>query len=154
MGIEIKITHTWDGLPVSKDPPFGAAIIVYRQNKNIIEYLILHRALNGPDYEGRWAWGPPSGARQPNETIEECAKRELLEETGLILNLKETSFGDNNWKVYYTEAPMHCVVTLSNEHDKYEWVDYDTAIKKCSPEIVTEQITKVHNFLKSNMKGI
>ncbi|MDQ0926458.1 8-oxo-dGTP pyrophosphatase MutT (NUDIX family) [Bacillus atrophaeus] len=147
MSIGPNITHTWDGLPVSKEPPFGAAVIVYEFSGNNIEYLILHRSLKGFDYEGCWAWGPPAGARKPNESIQECAYRELLEETGLQLKLKETSFGDNTWCVYYAESSDNYKISLSHEHDKYEWVDYDTAIKKCFPDIVSEQIRKVHNHL-------
>ncbi|KAF1047818.1 hypothetical protein [Xylophilus sp.] len=43
---------TYDGQAVSPDPPFGASIVVYRKSPSGIEFLLLHRAHQGPDYEG------------------------------------------------------------------------------------------------------
>lgn len=79
---------TWDGKPISPDPPYGASIIVYRPSAKGRRFLILHRAHRGPAYEGEWAWTPPSGARYPGEPVEQCAQRELAEETGLRLSLQ------------------------------------------------------------------
>ena len=79
---------TWDGKPIASEPPYGAMVLVYRMNGEQPEFLILHRAQLGPDFEGDWAWTPPSGARQPGETIEECARRELWEEAGLRVDAR------------------------------------------------------------------
>ena len=73
--------NTWDGKPVSSDPPFGVTIIVRRRSPLAETYLLLHRSNTDDDEE--WAWTPPSGARFPSEPVAECAKRELGEETGL-----------------------------------------------------------------------
>jgi 8-oxo-dGTP pyrophosphatase MutT (NUDIX family) len=42
------------------------------------------RLRNGPDYTGAWARTPPSGARLPGAPVEDCARRELREETGAM----------------------------------------------------------------------
>jgi 8-oxo-dGTP pyrophosphatase MutT (NUDIX family) len=63
----------------------GALVVVYRRGERGLEYLVLHRGHSGPAYEGDWAWGPPGGAREAGESVDECARRELLEETGLAL---------------------------------------------------------------------
>jgi len=34
-------------------------------------------------------WGPPKGTMQDNETYEECAIREVFEETGILLNTSQ-----------------------------------------------------------------
>ena len=81
----MTLRTTWDGLPISEEPPFGATVVVYRHNGARLEILLLHRAHHGPDYVGDWAWTPPAGSRLPDEPIEACARRELLEETGLDL---------------------------------------------------------------------
>ena len=61
---------TWDGVPIAPDEPHGAAILARRPaDGGLHEYLVLHRAHRGPDYEGDWAWTPPSGSRQPGEPV-------------------------------------------------------------------------------------
>ena len=37
-------------------------------------------------------WSVPSGGRFPNETFDECCKREVYEETGLIIEVKQELF--------------------------------------------------------------
>src|SRR5215469_18151217 len=78
--------YTWDGLPVAPDEPYGAAVVVRRPgpSPDRAEYLVLHRAHRGPGYEGDWAWTPPSGSRQPGESVLPGAIRELAEETGFM----------------------------------------------------------------------
>ena len=101
------------------------------------EYLVLHRShVTAPD--GDWAWGPPAGARLPGEPVEACAQRELEEETGLCLALHPVPF-DPAWAGYWAEAPAAAEVTLSPEHDRYEWVGLAEAIERCSPAIVAAQ---------------
>jgi len=46
-----------------KKPPFGATIVVVRGQAAATEALLLHRAHNGPEYAGDWAWTPPAGER-------------------------------------------------------------------------------------------
>src|SRR5687767_4663816 len=85
MKMSMDQATTYDGLPISPVAPFGATVIVYRRAVRGVQFLMLHRAHDGPDFEGDCAWTPPSGARFPNEPIELCARRELLEEIGLTL---------------------------------------------------------------------
>ncbi len=128
------IRTTWDGLPVSPDPPFGATVVVFRQAAAGPELLLLHRAHHGPEYEGDWAWTPPAGSRLPGEPIEMCASRELLEEAGLILDLTFTACGTAEWPVYVTEAQPDAEVVLDAEHDRFEWVACSVAFDRCRPD--------------------
>ena len=128
------ITRTWDGLPISPDPPFGATIVVFRRATDGLELLLLHRAHHGPEYEGDWAWTPPAGSRLPGEPIEACARRELLEESGLDLDITPTDCGTAAWPVFVVEVPYETPVTLDAEHDRFEWVPCPVALERCRPD--------------------
>jgi 8-oxo-dGTP pyrophosphatase MutT (NUDIX family) len=143
-----ELATTWDGLPISPKAPFGALIVVYRRGVAGVELLILHRAHNGPAYEGDWAWTPPSGARLPDEPINECARRELREETGLTLPLQATDQGLDSWAIYTAEAPLDSGIVLDAEHDRFEWVKLDVALARCLPEPVAQSIRTVARLLR------
>lgn len=42
---------------------------------------------------GKFVWFTPGGGQERDETIEECAKRELFEETGLLADSPQIHFG-------------------------------------------------------------
>ncbi len=139
---------TWDGAPVSPEPPHGATIVVYTERGRQRLYLLLHRGLMEPDDEGDWAWTPPSGARLPGEPVVDCARRELLEETGLALDILETGCGTEAWRVYAAQAGVDAEVRLSLEHDRAMWADAQTAARMCRPAVVGAQVTCVDAWLK------
>ncbi len=132
---------TWDGRSRASEPPFGATVIVYRRSQGL-EFLVLHRrhALSAPDQA--WAWTPPSGARLPGEDVWACARRELQEETGLTLSIEATSFGTPEWSVYLAEAAPLASIALDAEHDRFEWVDSDEAVRRCAPSQVSEPLVR------------
>jgi 8-oxo-dGTP pyrophosphatase MutT (NUDIX family) len=132
----VTVETTWDGLPISREPPYGAAVLVWRRAGAGVEWLVLHRAHRGRAYEGDWAWTPPAGARQPGETIEECAARELREESGLELECRATPCGSGDWAVFAAEAPAEAEVVLDSEHDAYEWLPAEEAAARCLPASV------------------
>lgn len=134
--------RTWDGEPVSPEPPFGASVIVHRRAGAGWEFLILHRA-NGVAFEGDWAWTPPSGARHPGEPVAECAARELWEETGLRLEPLPVPDGDPEWVIHRAEAPASATVRLSAEHDSFAWVSAEAAAARCLPARVGDSISRV-----------
>lgn len=108
-----------------------------------MEFLILHRAHQGSDFEGEWAWTPPAGARQPGETTEECARRELYEEAGLAAELRRADDGKSDWAIFYAEvAPQTEVVLHDREHDRYEWVSLKEALSRCRPDQVAHGIER------------
>ena len=129
------IRTTWDGLPISDEPPFGATVVVYRVRGAKTELLLLHRAHHGSDYAGDWAWTPPAGSRLPGESIDHRARRELREETGLELALELTDCGNAEWPHYTARAPLDAAVVLDAEHDRFEWVVADEAPERCLPDL-------------------
>ena len=117
-------------------PPFGALVVTYRLRGGQPEFLLRHRAASGPDFEGEWAWGPPGGNREEGETIDQCATRELYEETGFHLTPRRTEGGSPEWVVYLAEVPSDQEPALSAEHDRFVWLPYDDAVARISPTIV------------------
>ncbi len=141
---------TWDGLPVARDKPYGVSILVWR-DRGDREWLMLHRKHHGPDYAGDWAWTPPSGARLPDETVLECAERELREETGLSLRLVPTRLGSPEWHAYVARASPEVQVELDAEHDRYEWVSLEEAAARCLPAFVGQSFRTAEAWLESSL---
>jgi len=140
---------TWDGEAVCSEPPFGTSVVVYRRSSECLEFLMLHRAQAGPLYEGDWAWTPPSGGRLPGESIEACAVRELKEESGIELSVRETTYGTPDWIVFMAEAPADALVRVGEdlEHDRFEWLGLGEVRTRCRPHEVLDPIVKVAEAL-------
>lgn len=124
---------TWDGQPIASQPPRGATVVVFRRGHPGVEVLVLHRAHEGPEFDGDWAWTPPAGARLPGESLEVCARRELVEETGLELPLTRTACGTPDWPVFVAEAPAAVDVQLDAEPDRYGWYEALDAVLLVAP---------------------
>jgi 8-oxo-dGTP pyrophosphatase MutT (NUDIX family) len=138
--------RTWDGEPISLEPPFGASIIVFRRAPGL-SFLILHRTAPGIE-EGDWAWTPPAGARKPGERIEDAASRELFEEAGLRLPFSPAPFDTGTWTTYLAEAPPDAVPTLHDvEHDRWMWVDAAEAVARCQPPVVSDTLRQAARHL-------
>lgn len=145
--------HRW--VPIDVDDPniiaafhqTGAATVVWRRAVDGPEILILHRSSEGPDYAGDWAWTPPGGGLDPGETHEECAARELLEEAGLDLPLTRVQGHPNEFAAFVCELSGDAEVILSDEHDRFEWVSYDEACRRCLPERVAETIRSARKYM-------
>jgi 8-oxo-dGTP pyrophosphatase MutT (NUDIX family) len=148
--VDAKVAGGAEGADVAETfrhavrPPFGATVVVYRRGAQGVEVLVLHRAHSGADHEGDWAWTPPAGKRGHGEGIAECARRELFEETGLELPLVPTGAGSADWSIFLAEAPAGAAVSLAgeahNEHDRFEWLPGDEAVRRCQPRPVSESL--------------
>ena len=134
--------RTWDDASRAREAPFGATVAVHRGD----EWLVLHRAHEGPDYEGDWAWTPPSGARRPGETLEDCAARELREEAGLELPLVRVDSPLGDWGLFVAEAPPDAEIVLDEEHDTYRWVALSEAMVLCRPAEVRRGLAAAAAF--------
>ncbi len=92
---------------VGHDPiiSVGATVLVFN-NKN--ELLLNLRSDTN-------TWGIPGGGKEINETLEECAIRELKEETNLDVNdleLVTVLSGKEYYFKYPNEDEVDCVITL------------------------------------------
>lgn len=131
--------------------PVSVLVVIYDNNRQI---LLLERA-DKPDF-----WQSVTGSLEPGETIEQTAKRELAEETGIysndILNWQQSSIYEiyPHWRHRYAPGVTHntehifslCItaetpILLSpREHLDYIW---------CSPEQAAEKV-----FSPSNRSAI
>ncbi len=68
------------GFIVYLNPPIAAGVIAERADGKIA--LVLRG-----EHPGKGLWGLPAGFMEINETVEEAARRECLEETGLVVEL-------------------------------------------------------------------
>ena len=125
----------------------GAAVAVWRRTGSRIEWLLLHRAIFGPGFAGDWAWGSPGGGCLKDETSAECARRELLEETGIAADCLRTPCGNELADIFQAEVPMDAGVVLSFEHDAYRWLPLDEARALCLPAYVGDQLACVAALL-------
>jgi len=141
--VQQPLRYTYDGVPITPHPPYGAAIIVRRpapDGDHETEYLVLHRALHGPDYAGDWAWTPPSGSRQPGEAVLGAALRELAEEASIVAAETDVRALDLSgaWVRFGLEVPAGTTARVDPEHDRLEWLPLDEAIARCRPATVAD----------------
>ncbi|MEX2206317.1 MAG: NUDIX domain-containing protein [Myxococcota bacterium] len=115
------------------DPPtpprtpllYGLGTSVYAERDGKI--LVLKRA--GGAAPG--AWYTPGGVLDPGETPAVCARRELLEETGLVPTgplelvglIPMHVYGAHSFLVAYACECKEGEVRLSHEHTAFRWVD-------------------------------
>lgn len=70
----------------------SAAALVVQEER----LLLVHHRAEGYDF-----WVPPGGGLQGHESIFECARRETLEETGLVVELDRILYVQEFWEPDY-----------------------------------------------------
>jgi 8-oxo-dGTP diphosphatase len=119
----------------------GGAVLLSLGGKLLV--LVTHR----PHYDD---WSLPKGKRDPHETDEACALREVLEETGLHVllgpELPEATYTDHKgrpkvvryWLMQLDPAHHDLSVippfTVNDEVDEVRWLSKDEAIALLSYE--------------------
>ena len=106
----------------------AAGGIVVRDGAESPEVLVVHR----PKY-GDWTF--PKGKVEPGESDEDCARREVEEETGLVCELRQelpsTSYMDSHGRPkrvrYWLMEPIGGQLAFHHEVDEARWLSMDEA---------------------------
>ena len=88
-----------------------AKIVLYKDDS-----VLLLRSAGGA-FKGEWDL--PGGHIEEGESYEEGLKREVREETGLVLNNVESLNFVHGHKMFFKGQLPNSKIELSNEHDKY-----------------------------------
>jgi 8-oxo-dGTP diphosphatase len=126
-------------------PKVGVAIIVVKDSK-----ILLGKRLNS---HGSGTWQFPGGHLEFGESIEDCAKRELFEETGLTI--RNIRFGPYTNDIFKTEQKHYITlfviadydsgtVTVKepNKSDKWGWFSWS--------QLPEPKFLPIQNLMKQN----
>ena len=112
----------------SEHKPFSlavGAVIVDAEDR----CLLLRRAAANPHFAGCWEW--PGGKLEPGENFAEGLRREVMEESGLRIELTglagATEFEIGDVRVIFLCLDARAVdgePRLSKEHDRFAWVTF------------------------------
>ena len=117
----------------------SSGTVLYRIVDGAVEVLLVHPAGN---YNRRAPWGIPKGAPDPEEALEATARRETLEETGVIVvdPLIDIGFVDytrSKKRVYgfAGKAPIDAAPKCASwEVDKVEFIEVTRARRIIHPD--------------------
>ena len=138
----------------------GAAILLLDGQNRL---LLMKRSDSG-------RWGVPGGATEPGEAVENAARREILEETGLevgdmslfgIFSGPELFYkypnGDEvyNVTIVYLSRNVDGDIHLNDEHTQWNWFTLDDIPDELSPPIepIIEKF-KDDNFKRQSLNVI
>lgn len=122
------------------------------------DYLIMQRDPK-KHYGGMWE-ATAGGSALLGETPLECAKRELLEETGISADVL-TEVGrvaDDECRSVYveyiciTDCDKNSVRLQEGETSDFHWVEKDTLLKMKGDELITERMELFIDELKGDFK--
>ena len=141
-------------MPIEK----SAGAVIFRKEGNKIYYLLLHYPSNAK--APREYWDFPKGHIEKGENLEETAKREVEEETGLkdiklIEGFKEWikyffKFKEKNiFKIvtFFLAETKTKTVKVSFEHIGFKWLPYEEAIEKLTFKNAKEILKKANEFI-------
>jgi len=138
-------------MPIEK----SAGAVIFRRENSKVKYLLIK-------YEwGHWEF--PRGAIEKGESLEETAKREIKEETGIKVESFIPGFkewikfffklkGKNIMKIatFLLAETKEKKIKLSHEHKDFAWLEYDKAIERLTFDNSKEVLEKANKFLLKN----
>jgi 8-oxo-dGTP diphosphatase len=132
---------------MEKRPFVGVAIIVIKEDK-----VLLGKRKNS---HGSGTWQFPGGHLEFNESIKDCARRELFEETGI--KIKNISFGPYTNDIFQKEKKHYITLFVVADYDsgvlelkepekceKWDWFEWS--------HLPEPSFLPIKNLLKQNFK--
>lgn len=105
-----------------------AKILVFNESGQI---LLLRRSKTAPRRAFDWEF--PGGVVEPGEDPKQASLRELEEEAGLISKDADYVIAGNDDQIvgfFFWTMVSNKNITLSFEHDKFNWISVDDALEK------------------------
>src|SRR6516225_4523334 len=111
-----------------------AGTLLYRLRKNKLEVLLVHPSGN---YNRKSPWSIPKGVPEKSESLEDAARRETLEETGVkakdLRSLGHVDYRKSRKRVhcFYGPAPRDADPSCASwEVDRAEFISFEKAKKE------------------------
>ena len=118
-----------------------AGILIYYKD----DVLLLKRS-NKVRYNGNWS--VPGGHIEQNESPESAAKREVFEETMIMISGPVDKIGtfqeDNRFMMFAKELEHKVEPVIDDEHDDWGWFNKDKLPTPTAP-FVLETIKEIYN---------
>lgn len=143
--------------PLANSIKPASAVAIFNSNR---ELLMLHRKDNKK-------WTMPGGTMEFGESLTDCALREVKEESGLDVVIKDIigTYTDPNIRVaysdgevrqeftvvYYGEA-LNYAVSLDDESSQFEWVSLDKILDLPLADSQRRRIRDVIEYLNSGTR--
>lgn len=132
------VLHGQQGMPEPR-AKLSSGTLLYRFLSGTVEVLLVHPAGN---YNRRAPWGIPKGAPDPDEPLEETARRETLEETGVevagaLVDLGHVDYTRSKKRVhaFAAQAPDGASPRCASwEVDKAEFIEITRARRIIHPD--------------------
>lgn len=124
--------------------------IVYRIIDGHIRFLLIKN-------NGSSSWGFPKGHRERGESKIDTAKREVLEEAGIHIDVIDGFCETSNYKIaqriekrvdiFLASTKDTQTVIQEEEIEKYSWLLYDAAVKQLNFENDKNMLASVKEFM-------
>lgn len=145
--------------------PIQVLVYPVRAGDHGPEYLLLHRLATRGDF-----WQGVTGGVEEGETILEAARREMIEETGLVPSTIQKidytySFPvGEKWRHLYAEGVEEIAEYVfvaqvdgqqtptpdAREHDQWQWCSLEAALERLTWPGNIEALKQCDNFLKNH----
>ncbi len=130
--------------------------IVYRKINGIVRYLLIKNKHSAN-------WGFPKGHVESGENSEETATREVLEETGINIDILPNFRSTSEYRlqnkveksviIFLAKTDDTNTIIQPEEIDDYVWLDFDKALSRVKFENDKKILIDANEFLKGVLYG-